>query len=98
MSCAASSAAGFITPNSHSWSGIDSGFTLDDLMNEVDALVRALLGPVASGHASERITYREAFLRELRIDPFVASLDELELAAAGGLDLRRPTPEAPRTR
>jgi elongation factor P--(R)-beta-lysine ligase len=57
------------------------GFTLDDLMSEVDALVRALLGPVASGHASERITYREAFLRELRIDPFTASLRELEEAA-----------------
>jgi lysyl-tRNA synthetase class 2 len=62
------------------------GFTLDDLMNEVDALVRALLGPVASGHASERITYREAFLRELRIDPFTASLRELEeVARTSGL-------------
>ena len=57
------------------------GFTLDDLMNEVDALVRALLGPVASGHASERITYREAFLRELQLDPFTASLGELGQAA-----------------
>ena len=57
------------------------GFTLDDLMSEVDALVRALLGPVASGHASERITYREAFLRELQLDPFTASLGELEEAA-----------------
>jgi elongation factor P--(R)-beta-lysine ligase len=57
------------------------GFTLDDLMNEVDALVRALLGPVASGHASERITYREAFLRELQLDPFTASLAELGEAA-----------------
>ena len=57
------------------------GFTLDDLMNEVDALVRALLGPVASGHASERITYREAFLRELQLDPFMASLAELGQAA-----------------
>jgi elongation factor P--(R)-beta-lysine ligase len=57
------------------------GFTLDDLMSEVDALVRALLGPVASGHASERITYREAFLRELQLDPFTASLAELGEAA-----------------
>jgi lysyl-tRNA synthetase class 2 len=57
------------------------GFSLDDLMNEVDALVRALLGPVASGHASERITYREAFLRELQLDPFTASLAELGQAA-----------------
>jgi elongation factor P--(R)-beta-lysine ligase len=57
------------------------GFTLDDLMSEVDALVRALLGPVATGHASERITYREAFVRELGLDPFTASLGELREAA-----------------
>jgi lysyl-tRNA synthetase class 2 len=57
------------------------GFTLDDLMSEVDALVRALLGPVASGHASERITYREAFVRELQLDPFTASLGELRQVA-----------------
>lgn len=57
------------------------GFTLDDLMSEVDALVRALLGPVASGHASERITYREALHRELQLDPFTSSLAELHKAA-----------------
>jgi elongation factor P--(R)-beta-lysine ligase len=57
------------------------GFTLDDLMSEVDALVRTLLGPVATGHASERITYREAFVRELKLDPFTASLEELRQAA-----------------
>jgi lysyl-tRNA synthetase class 2 len=58
------------------------GFTLDDLMSEVDALVRALLGPVATGRVSERITYREAFLRELQLDPFTASMAELQEAAA----------------
>jgi lysyl-tRNA synthetase class 2 len=57
------------------------GFTLDDLMSEVDALVRALLGPAATAHNSERITYREAFLRELQLDPFTASLSELQQAA-----------------
>jgi elongation factor P--(R)-beta-lysine ligase len=57
------------------------GFTLDDLMSEVDALVRALLGPIATGHASERMTYREAFLQELALDPFTASLSELQAAA-----------------
>ncbi len=41
----------------------------------------ALLGPVASGHASERISYRDAFLRELQLDPFTATLDELGKAA-----------------
>jgi lysyl-tRNA synthetase class 2 len=58
------------------------GFTLDDLMSEVDALVRALLGPVATGRASERITYRDAFLQELQLDPFTASLGELQQAAS----------------
>jgi elongation factor P--(R)-beta-lysine ligase len=57
------------------------GFTLEDLMSEVDALVRALLGPVATGHASERITYREAFLRELQLDPFTATPGELQREA-----------------
>ena len=58
------------------------GFSLDDLMSEVDALVRALLGPVATGRTSEHITYREAFLRELRLDPFTATQDGLREAAA----------------
>ena len=57
------------------------GFTLDDLMSEVDALVRVLLGPVATGHTSERITYQDAFLRELQLDPLTASLTELQQAA-----------------
>jgi lysyl-tRNA synthetase class 2 len=46
-------------------------------MNEVDALVRHLLGDVAITISSERLTYREAFLRELQLDPFIASVDEL---------------------
>ena len=57
------------------------GFTLDDLMSEVDALVRALLGPVATAHTSERLTYREVFLRELQLDPLSATLSELQTAA-----------------
>jgi lysyl-tRNA synthetase class 2 len=72
------------------------GFTLDDLMSEVDALVRALLGPVATGHASERISYREAFVRELGLDPFTASLEELREAAGklGFADAVSPTATA----
>jgi elongation factor P--(R)-beta-lysine ligase len=57
------------------------GFTLDDLMSEVDALVRVLLGPVATDHTSERIAYREAFTRELQLDPFTASMKDLQQAA-----------------
>jgi lysyl-tRNA synthetase class 2 len=57
------------------------GFTLDDLMSEVDALVRVLLGPSATGRNSERISYRDAFLRELQLDPFTAGMEELRAAA-----------------
>ena len=64
------------------------GFTLDDLMSEVDALVRALLGPAATGRSSERISYRDAFLRGMQLDPFTASLEELR-AAAGKLGLEK---------
>ena len=57
------------------------GFTLDDLMSEVDALVRVLLGPGASERGSERISYRDVFLREMQLDPFTASMEELRAAA-----------------
>jgi elongation factor P--(R)-beta-lysine ligase len=57
------------------------GYTLDRLMSEVDTLVRHLLGDVAFSITSERLTYRDAFLRELRLDPFTASLEELAAAA-----------------
>jgi elongation factor P--(R)-beta-lysine ligase len=57
------------------------GFPLDRLMSEVDTLVRHLLGDVAFTMASERLTYREAFLRELRLDPFTATPAELSDAA-----------------
>jgi lysyl-tRNA synthetase class 2 len=59
-----------------------TGLTLDQLMSEVDALVRHLLGDVAFTMASERLTYRDAFLRELHLDPFAATLDELAAAAS----------------
>ncbi|HEX6510593.1 MAG TPA: amino acid--tRNA ligase-related protein, partial [Chloroflexota bacterium] len=57
-----------------------TGYSLDQLMGEVDALLRHLLGDVASSMSSERISYREAFLRELRLDPFTASLEDLAAA------------------
>jgi elongation factor P--(R)-beta-lysine ligase len=57
------------------------GFTLEQLMQEVDRLVRELLGPAAAARASERITYREAFLRELGLDPLAAGLESLAGAA-----------------
>jgi lysyl-tRNA synthetase class 2 len=53
------------------------GFSMHQLIDEVEALVIALLGPAPS----ERITYRDAFLRELSLDPFTASLETLAQVA-----------------
>jgi lysyl-tRNA synthetase class 2 len=47
------------------------GFSLGALMDEVEALVRSLLAPGA-GRRGERLSYREAFARELELDPFLA--------------------------
>lgn len=58
-----------------------SGFSLRRLMSEVDTLVRHLLGDVAFTMSSEQLTYREAFIREIRLDPFTATLEELAAAA-----------------
>jgi lysyl-tRNA synthetase class 2 len=58
-----------------------SGFSLERLMSEVDTLVRHLLGDIAFTMSSERLTYREAFLRELHLDPFTATLTQLSDAA-----------------
>jgi len=57
------------------------GFSLGQLMDEVEALVRTLLGSAAAARRSERLSYRDAFLHELGIDPFTASAAELEQAA-----------------
>jgi len=59
------------------------GFSLEELMNEVEALARGLLGKACKGYASERLSYREAFLRELDLDPFTADLQRLEHIARG---------------
>jgi lysyl-tRNA synthetase class 2 len=56
------------------------GRSLGELMDEVEALVRGLLGAGAP-LSSERISYREAFLRELHLDPLVASDSALARAA-----------------
>jgi len=53
------------------------GFSMHRLMDEVEALLATLLG--TSG--SERLTYRDAFLRELSLDPFTATIETLEQAA-----------------
>lgn len=57
------------------------GLSLEGSMDEVEALVRALLGPTASALASERVAYRDVFLRELDLDPLTAPIEALARAA-----------------
>ena len=62
------------------------GISLDALMEEVDALLRRMLAPAGPQRPTERISYRQVFLRELAIDPFSVSLAALAQAArAAGL-------------
>ena len=56
------------------WYRLD--FSLAALMSEVEELVRELLGPTRAA-ASARVSYREAFLHALALDPFTAPLAEL---------------------
>jgi elongation factor P--(R)-beta-lysine ligase len=58
------------------------GYSLDQLMEEVETLVRTLLSEVAFSLTSQRLSYQEAFLRELDLDPLTASMDELANAAS----------------
>lgn len=57
------------------------GFTLEGLMDEVEALAREVLGSAVAGYASERLTYSEAFQRELGIDPLTCTQDQFEHVA-----------------
>jgi lysyl-tRNA synthetase class 2 len=52
------------------------GFDDGRLMDEVEALLGALLGPRLIAPA-ERVTYRDAFLRATGLDPYVSRVDEL---------------------
>jgi lysyl-tRNA synthetase class 2 len=58
------------------------GWPLAALMDEVEALVRALLGSLATARAGEHLSYRAAFERELGLDPLSATDEELAAAAA----------------
>jgi lysyl-tRNA synthetase class 2 len=57
------------------------GYSLGDLMAEVEALLRATCVDLV-GLIAEHISYRDAFVRALELDPFVASLSQLRSAAA----------------
>ena len=65
------------------------GFTLEQLMAEVCALLQACIGP----RPVESLSYREAFQRVLGLDPFTATTVELESLARGEVDLDFSSPE-----
>lgn len=59
------------------------GYSMTDLMDEVDTLIGEVLGnPIA-----QRITYRNIFLQKLAIDPWSASFKELQELARSRLDI-----------
>ena len=57
------------------------GFSLEQLMHEVAALSQTLLGEIQAP-AAQFLSYRDAFLQELALDPFEADLAQLQQAAA----------------
>jgi lysyl-tRNA synthetase class 2 len=57
------------------------GWDLNALIEEVDALVRVLLGPRAPARPLQRISYQQAFLEHVALDPFTATHAELTAAA-----------------
>jgi elongation factor P--(R)-beta-lysine ligase len=58
------------------------GYTLDRLMHETETLVRTLMGDVAFELTSESISYEDAFLQELALNPLTASMQELSAACS----------------
>ncbi|MGH8181013.1 MAG: EF-P lysine aminoacylase EpmA [Steroidobacteraceae bacterium] len=63
------------------------GFSLDALMSEVEALMRELLGAAGASRVGVRVSYREAFLQELTLDPFTVPHEKLvERARQAGFD------------
>jgi elongation factor P--(R)-beta-lysine ligase len=53
------------------------GYSLDALMSEVEELVRGLLGRSRASPPAEQVSYREAFLQALALDPFTAPVAQL---------------------
>lgn len=60
------------------------GYSMADLMDEVESLVEQILG---TGPAT-RITYTELFRQFLNIDPMTASADDLQAMAKQKLDIK----------
>jgi elongation factor P--(R)-beta-lysine ligase len=59
------------------------GRSLDELMDEVDAFVRVLAARRTTRFASERIAWRDAFIRHAGLDPIQASDEKLQASAIG---------------
>ena len=75
------------------------GFGMEQLMDELAALIAVLLGTRGGRRAVERLSYREAFRRELGIDPLDVETAQLERAAhERGLTSARPMRTAPARR
>lgn len=63
------------------------GFDYHQLMQEVDVLVRALLADFIKLKASLYISYQQAFVRYLGLDPFTATIKQLQdCACQHGID------------
>jgi elongation factor P--(R)-beta-lysine ligase len=58
------------------------GYDLDQLMYETETLVRTLMGDAAFDLTSANISYEDAFLEELGLDPLNASMEELSAACS----------------
>jgi elongation factor P--(R)-beta-lysine ligase len=64
------------------------GWDIGALMDEVDALLRALAGPDRLPREARRISYRDAFLQHAGFDPFSADIESMARAlAARGVDV-----------
>lgn len=59
------------------------GYSMTDLMDEVEQLLVELLGY----ETISRYSYREVFLEKLDIDPHTITLEDLELVARGRIDI-----------
>ncbi|MGR9105517.1 MAG: EF-P lysine aminoacylase EpmA [Gammaproteobacteria bacterium] len=64
------------------------GFDLDRLMDDIDALLTHALGLVGANHSSERVSYREIFMRHCGLDPLLASVADFRDFAQGVEDYR----------
>jgi len=58
------------------------GFSLEQLMDETEALARHVLGSAGASMRSERVSYSDAFRASLGLDPLTAPIEALRAAAS----------------